>query len=134
MYTYDSTLVSDLYKDTYGVRPTVSYMVKWDNSTPSRKQQIWDDMILDLDSELLREKALQETAEFMFNRRLTKMSELGATNLIQAIKWIIESEEMSDTDLCYGAEYFCYHFGMNYSAKNRYPIQEAINQTQFEFV
>ena len=38
----------------------------------------------------------------------------GAGDMQTAIRWIIEGEDFSDIDYCYGADYCAYHFGLAY--------------------
>jgi hypothetical protein len=46
----------------------------------------------------------------------------------------MQAEEFDDYDLRYGPSYFCYHFGLSYSAEKELPIQEAINEMLAEVV
>ena len=127
-YTFDEQIVSDLHKDARGFRPNVSWMHGWKTSTPDEKQGIWDELVNELSEEIDREQREQACAALALTERLEKMYELGATSEVQALQWIIEAEEFDDHDLQYGADYFCYHFGLSYSAKNEFKIQQAINE------
>mgnify|MGYP003353781401 CR=1 FL=1 len=40
MHTFDDNTVSDLYKDTYGVRPGQAFWSAWAESTDDGKQEI----------------------------------------------------------------------------------------------
>ena len=41
-YTFDDSLISDLHKDAYGVRPTQTFWTLWETMTPSQKQCEWE--------------------------------------------------------------------------------------------
>ena len=131
-YTFDTNIVSDLHKDARGFRPNQYWWQQWTMCSDRQKQIMWDSLCDELDAEIEHTKKEQAKAGFDLCERIEKMYELGAKTEAQAIQWIIEAEEFSDMDLQYGADYFCYHFGLNYNAKNEFPIQEAINQTLFE--
>ena len=47
-YSYDSELLSDLYKGAYGFRPDYSYMKAWYEYPDSFKQEIWNRLLADL--------------------------------------------------------------------------------------
>ena len=63
------------------------------------------------------------------------MYELGAKSEVQALQCIMEAEEFDDSDLQYGADYFCYHFGLDYTeGKKAFNIQKAMNEMLVEVV
>lgn len=127
-YTFDENIVSDLFKDAYGYRPRESWWKSWNQLTNAEKQKKWDDICNDLEIELNREKTNQENAFAALKKRIDETISLGAKDVKTAIKWIIESEQFDDFDLQYGADYFCYHFNLNYNVKSCLPIQEVINE------
>jgi len=81
-----------------------------------------------------RERRLEAEAMIALHQRIQGTMLLGAKNEVQALKWIMEAEEFDDIDLRYGPSYFCYHFGLSYSAAKELPIQEAMNQMLYEVV
>lgn len=48
-FTFDENLVSDLHKDAYGFRPSGSFWLSWGEASDLRRQEIWDDLLVDLD-------------------------------------------------------------------------------------
>jgi hypothetical protein len=79
-----------------------------------------------------RERHAQNMASIALHQRIQGIMLLGAKDEVQALKWIMAAEEFSDFDLQYGPSYFCFHFGLSYSAEKEFPIQEAINQMMYE--
>lgn len=134
MYTFDEKIVSCLHKDARGFRPGQSWWQMWDALGDAEKQNVWDALCAELEDEMAREKLEQSRAYAKLLDRILDTMKLGAEDQKTAIKWIIEAEEFSDYDLQYGADYFCYHFGLNYQMKNKLPIQEAINEMLYEVV
>ena len=128
MYTFDERIVSDLHKDARGYRPREYFWSEWNNSNDFDRQAIWDGLLKEVSAELDRERQAQLTAEIAMHQRIQGTMLLGAKNEVQALQWIIEAEEFDDIDLQYGASYFCFHFGLSYSAEKEFPIQEAINE------
>ena len=47
-YTYDTELLSDLYKDAYGFRPDAEYFKAWKEYPDDFKQTIWNRILVDL--------------------------------------------------------------------------------------
>jgi hypothetical protein len=133
-YTFDENIVSDLYKDARGHRPTEVFWILWNTYSDAQKQEEWDSLCREVSEELDRERQAEARAALALTERLEKMYELGATSEVQALKWIIEAEEFDSFDLQYGADYFCYHFGLSYNAANEFRIQEAINEMLAEVV
>lgn len=134
MYTFDDNTVSDLHKDAYGSRPGEYFWAEWNNSSDDDKQHIWDKIIDNFNRSINEDAAREEAGELAFVKMLDLAAATGAQDFVQGIKWVIQAEQFDDVDLQYGADYFCYHFGMNYAAKNRYPIQQAINEILAEVV
>ncbi len=58
IYTYDSALLSDLYKDAYGFRPSGSYLQAWTYYTDEFKQEIWDRLLAEV------KRAVEETEQY----------------------------------------------------------------------
>lgn len=129
VYAFDETIVSDLHKDARGTRPSSYWWEDWRLSSDEWKQTIWDNLCNELDAELLREKISKARAAGEMTKQIRKMYELGAEDEVQALTWIMEAEKFDESDLRYGADYFCYHFGLDYTeGKETFRIQEAINE------
>ena len=128
-YTYDDNLFSDLYKEVHGFRPSSDLRTEWNARTPRQKQELWNALCDEHEEVIKREKAEKARAALALTERLELMYQLGAKTEVQALKWIMEAEEFSDIDLQYGAGYFCFHFGLDYTeGKKSFRIQEAINE------
>lgn len=127
-YTFDERIVSDLHKEARGFRPSVYWWDQWNMCSDNQKQEMWDSLCEEHAAEIEREKRLQKEAYFTLMDRIDETLALGAGDVITALKWIMEAEEFDEFDLQYGADYFCYHFGLAYSDKELLPIQTAINE------
>jgi len=134
MYTFDENIVSDLHKDARGFRPTEYFWEEWTQCGDDTRQAMWDGLIRELNETMDRERLAQDMAMMQLHQRIQGTMLLGAKDEVQALKWIMEAEEFDDCDLQYGPSYFCYHFGLSYSAANELPIQEAMNQMLYEVV
>lgn len=134
MYTFDERIVSDLHKDARGFRPTAGWWSVWEDLSDDAKQETWDSLCQELSETMDRERRLEAEAMIALHQRIQGTMLLGAKDEVQALKWIMEAEEFDDYDLQYGPSYFCYHFGLSYSAANELPIQEAMNEMLAEVV
>lgn len=114
-YTYDERIVSDLHKDAFGFRPSQTWWTEWDASDEEGKQQLWDWLLEALDAEMEAQRKRDERAINEFEDRVNSLVQLGAPDRLTAIRWIVESLELTETDLCYGADYVCYRLNLPYS-------------------
>ena len=134
MYTFDENIVSDLHKDARGFRPTEYFWEEWTQCGDDTRQAMWDNLCKELEETMDRERRLEAEAMIALHQRIQGTMLLGAKDEVQALKWIMEAEEFDDNDLRYGPSYFCYHFGLSYSAAKELPIQEAMNEMLYEVV
>ena len=133
-YTFDEKIVSDLHKDAYGFRPSAGWWDCWNFQNDEGKQAAWNTLLDDLEQSIARERRAEAEAMISLHQRIQGVMLLGAKDEVQALKWIMEAEEFDDHDLRYGPSYFCFHFGLSYSAANELPIQAAINEMLSEVV
>ena len=127
-YTFDEAIVSDLHKDARGYRPRDMFWATWEDADMGGKQVIWDYLIAELNAEMDRQRQAESMAVIALHQRIQGLMLLRAKDEVQALKWIIQAEGFSKFDLMYGADYICFNFDLPYSAKNEFPIQEAINE------
>lgn len=116
IFTFDDILVSDLYKDAYGHRPSHRYLIDWFELTDQEKQDEWDLLISVFASNEARE-AEQEAANIdMFYARIEQMMEDGAESKEQAIRWICDAEGIDYNEPDVG--YICFELGLPYTMEN----------------
>lgn len=133
-YTFDEQIVSDLHKDARGYRPREVWWTYWNNCSDAEKQREWDGLRRELSEAIESQQHAENMAMIALHQRIQGTMLLGAKDEVQALKWIMDAEEFDDHDLRYGPDYFCWHFGISYSAKSELPIQEAINEMLAEVV
>lgn len=110
-FTYDENIFSDLYKDANGFRPRGHEFYRAD-TTPERKQEIWDQTLRDLEQTIEWEKQAEAEAIVAFEELVSLTIASGAGDRETAIRWIIEAEE--DEYLDYDNSYFNYLYGLPY--------------------
>ena len=112
-YTFDSYAVSDLYKDTHGVRPSLWFWDTWNAANDGEKQAIWDNLIaqFEVESDYERQEQLARIEEFEL--RIKELMAIGARDRKMAIRWILES--LQKQDVYYDFGYGCYCLGLPYS-------------------
>lgn len=108
-YSFDDAVVSDLHKDAFGFRPSASFWTEWNNSTATKKQQIWDKLLVSLNAEIERERQAEQQAIVQFESLVAKSMAAGAPDRETALKWIMEA---SDCDGDW--EFLCFHHGLPY--------------------
>ena len=110
MFTYDENIFSDLYKDTRGFRPRGH---EFFSATPLRKQAIWDDMLVEYDEEMERDRTNKLGNHRRFEELVTSTIEAGALDRATAIRWLLDAEGVDNND----PGYACHCFGLSYSLK-----------------
>lgn len=110
-FTYDEDLFSDLYKDANGFRPR-SHEFYWDETTPQRKQEIWDATIKDLNAEIEYQEQAQKESVVKFEKLVEETIESGAGDRETAIHWLrtAEDDEYMEND----DGYFEYTYNLPY--------------------
>jgi hypothetical protein len=132
MYTFDESIVSDLHKDTYGFRPDSAFWSNWNVSSDAGKQYIWD-CLLEAFAHTIEINANEDIAAINdFELEIANTIDLGATSREVAIRWIIESMGLTETDLVYGGSYVCFLKKLPYSMA---PLFEnAIRDLERNFI
>ena len=120
-YTFDENTLSDLHKDARGWRPrSEGFWIRWKTSDDDGKQSIWDGLIDELDETIAADKAASEEAVASFEAQIASNLELGAPNREAAIRWIVDSLNLTESDLMYGGDYICWELGLPYSMKGTF--------------
>lgn len=114
-YTFDENIVSDLHKDAHGFRPTQSFWMRWEDAANYTKQNIWDGLLVDLEVTMTSEANEKIAAINAFEVEIATALDLGARSRDEAVRWVVESMDLDDTDLMYGGELICYRKGLPYS-------------------
>ena len=128
-YTFDENTVSDLHKDAYGFRPREYFWAEWNNSSNDEKQLLWDELCAALDVEMERERQEQEAAMAHFEAAVVRNMDMGATDRDRAIRWVIQSLELSEIDLMYGGSRVCYELGLPFDMAPTFdPIMKEMRQ------
>lgn len=130
MYTFDSKIVSDLYKDARGMRPAAGWLQMWNAVPDDVKQNIWDQLLVEL-ADSMESEAQQEIAAInAFELEIATCIDLGAHSRADAVRWIVQSLDLDDTDLMYGGSAICYRKGLPY--RMAATFDNAINLLNYE--
>ena len=108
-FTYDETIVSDLYKDARGTRPGEGFWNYWNLSTATEKQEMWDGLLKELDASMAREEEEKRLAIAAFEQSIQNTMMAGAKDRKTAIRWIVDALDV-DGDYSYA----CYKLGLPY--------------------
>lgn len=119
-YTFDSHIVSDLYKDAYGFRPSSDWSRSWTASSNDEKQSMWDNILRAVESSIDEDARNEAWALENFEERIKATINLGAGNEKTAIRWILDGMDLSEIDRQYGGEYICFTLGLNNREAHRF--------------
>ena len=92
MYTYCDDIISDLYKDVYGVRPREAFYADWNNCTPAEKQKTWDEYCDTIEQQIADQKVREAYCIARFEDRIKDVIGLGAGDRTTALRWISQQE------------------------------------------
>ena len=93
-YTYSDELVSDIYKDAYGFRPTAHFWGCWKEMSPVQKQVEWDFLLQRSEDAADHERKREQEAVVKFESWLRKVENHAGT-VENALRWMTESERDS---------------------------------------
>lgn len=117
-YTFDPRTVSDLHKDAYGFRPGQDFWADWALASDDERQATWDILLKSLEATIDAEEAQEQAAISEFESRITLHELAGAPSREVAIEWIIQSLNLTQTELMYGGEYACFQLGLPFRFQN----------------
>jgi hypothetical protein len=127
-YTFDEHIVSDLHKEARGYRPSEYWWLQWNLCSDAQKQIMWDSLCEEHSEEIEAERRRQEAAVSAFASRIQKTIELGATDEVTALRWILEGENFTLYDYQYGANYAAYHFDLPYENQWREQLDRIAHE------
>lgn len=110
---YSIELFSDLHKDVYGFRPRGHWFYD-ESATDQERQAEWDYLCQRLSEQIAEENTAKEKAWAELEARVADLVSRGAGDEQTALRWIVESLNPSETDLCYGGEWVCYELGLGF--------------------
>jgi hypothetical protein len=119
-YTFDEDIVSDLHKDAWGFRPSSYWWYRWNEGSDASKQSMWNSLIVDLEVAMANQKAAYDDAKSEYEARLAEYISIGAKDRATAIRWLVQSLELTEADKWYGAEYICYTLGLPNSMQSEF--------------
>jgi hypothetical protein len=115
VYTFDESIVSDLHKDARGFRPSAGWWDCWNFQDNDGKQAAWNTLVDELAENNSRGREREKKAIKDFEDRIELLVSVGARDRDTAIRWIIESLNLSEIDKMYGGSYICYLLDLPYS-------------------
>ncbi len=118
-YTFDDSIVSDLHKDAYGVRPTQMFWHSWDQYSADEKQAEWDWLVGKAEESARLDRERETRALEIFEARVTESIQAGARDRNQAIKWILQAEGLEGER---DPGYVCYQLGLSYEHEGMFAL------------
>lgn len=122
-FTFDFDSFSDLYKDTYNVRPR-GHRFYHPETTDAERQEIWDDLLVEHGRAMDEYQHEIDAADAAFEAQIATNLQYGAADTATAIRWIVESYQLDEYDMREGFRAFQYH--ANISEKYQVDISLAM--------
>jgi hypothetical protein len=77
-YTFDESILSDLFKDAYGYRPTAAYWERWHERNDDQKQAEWEFLCK------LSDEAVEE--EYAYRQECIKRAEESIAKILDTVQ------------------------------------------------
>jgi len=119
-YTFDEAIVSDLHKEAFGYRPSEGFWFNWNFASDDAKQTVWDALLLAQDQTVANQKAEYDDAKSEYEVRLAGYISIGAKDRATAIRWLVQSLELTEADKWYGASLICYRLGLPHQMQSEF--------------
>lgn len=104
-------LISDLYKDARGFRPSQDWLRNFDSLPYAEQEAIWDRLVIEMDESVAEEDCREAAALADFRALIQETIALGATDGATALRWLRDADEARGDDL----SYFLWGHGLNSS-------------------
>lgn len=121
-FTYSDELYSDLHKDARGSRPGEIGFNYWNSLTPEKKQAQWDSLIVEMNERYEEEKLEERRSIDRFEYLIRNTIEAGAADRAQALKWILDAEQLEDSQ--YDIEHLEWKYNLPFGYVNNF--QEGV--------
>jgi len=133
-YDYSSELVSDLHKDARGFRPSQDFWDVWKMASDDLRQDMWDDLLVDLKLSMAEEERAQKRAVDTFEASMELIQLTMDLDRDAALVRYVEGLGLSKYDLMYGGEYVCYHCNFPYSMAAMFEpaVKARLSQIEME--
>ena len=129
MFTYCDDIISDLYKDVYGVRPREAFYADWNNCTPAEKQKTWDEYCDTVEQQIAEQKIREATCIARFEDRIKDVIGLGAGDRTTALRWISQQETFYHIQ---DVEHFVWEQGILFTDYGKALIKELDEIVTYE--
>tara|TARA_B100000035_G_scaffold85428_1_gene71806 strand:- start:2205 stop:2603 length:399 start_codon:yes stop_codon:yes gene_type:complete len=129
MYTYCDDIISDLYKDVYGVRPREAFYADWNNCTPAEKQKTWDEYCATIEQQIADQKVREAYCIARFEDRIKDVIGLGAGDRTTALRWISQQETFYHIQ---DVEHFVWEQGLLFTDYGKALIKELDATVTYE--
>ena len=127
MYTFDDNIVSDLHKDARGFRPSEYFWEEWTQSPADAKQQIWDNLCVEMEQSMAEQKAAEAAALVEFRKVVAAQMKFCDVRWTKAVEYLCDAEG-DNIDCDQDFDYFLWKQGIGYEdrAKIRKLYREAV--------
>ena len=129
MFTYCDDIISDLYKDVYGVRPREAFYADWNNCTPAEKQKTWDEYCDTVEKQIAEQKVREAYCIARFEDRIKDVIGLGAGDRTTALRWISQQETFYHIQ---DVEHFVWEQGILFTDYGKALIKELDEIVTYE--
>ena len=108
-FNSNAAIISDLYKDAKGFRPSAAWMQSFIEMSQEDQQTVMDDLQEAVDSEIEHEREREDRAYTYWSNEIYDMTIVHNISFVDAIRWDMQAEDAVN-DL----GFYCYRRGLAY--------------------
>lgn len=113
-YTFDDSILSDLYKEAFGFRPSSGYFANWRVLTDDEKQAEWEHLCKLSDESEQLEREIQDRAYVLWQKHIDAMMAAGAQNKAMAIRWDMQAQKAEPGEI----SFYCWTHGLSWRVED----------------
>ena len=130
-YNYSDDGFSDLHKDVYGFRPRGIILDNWNIMPLAEKQVRWDQLCEELEANNKFKKEQEVKAVARFEDRIQDAISLGASNRVEALRWITGCETFYHSQ---DVEHFVWQQGILFTKYGKQLVKDLLPIVEYEEV
>ena len=111
-YTFDEAIVSDLYKDANGCRPSSVWLRAFKSMSDRDKQDEWEYLCKQLDDREKEQTILEDRAYFEWSKFIKGLMAQMNISEADAIRWDMQSFDCTDD-----IGFYCFCRGLSYDVE-----------------
>jgi hypothetical protein len=127
-YTFEADIFSDLYKETYGIRPR-HHAFYDENTTDAERQEMWDYTCKALDQAVIEREAEKQAHLAEFKALVQETIAMGAKDEETALRWLLQGEDFYSGQC---VEHWVWNQGILFTEYGRKLVERLLDLVDYK--